>query len=279
MEASWHCTSSLSSAERLEVLNLINRTETRLGREAIDETRRRTVVHGWSGEHWLRHEDGVIAQYALVQGQSPATLEMCGGGLDEELLDLVLTRHEVVDWWTRDCDGAVANAVRTLQLLHLDLPVPEVPVPAGAILRTFVPGHDEVSWLAQNNAAFADHPEQGAWNLDDLEDRIREPWFDPSGFLILDIDGRIAASCWTKVHELYRDRFGEIYVISVDPHFQGHGLGRVMLSQGLASLRRRGVQRAVLFVDADNVNAQRLYRGFGFVLEREDQLLRFRRDQ
>lgn len=277
MDASWHCTSSLSAAERLEVLHLINRTETRLGREALDETRRRTVVHGWPGEHWLLREGDNIVQYALVQGQSHATLEMCGGGLDEALLTLVLDRHEVVDWWTRDCGGSVQHVVRTLQLLHLDLPVPEVSVPEGSVLRTFVPGLDEGGWLAQNNAAFSDHPEQGAWLLDDLEERIREPWFDPSGFLLLEIDGRIAASCWTKVHELHPDRFGEIYVISVDPRFRGHGLGRVMLSQGLVYLRRRGVQRAILFVDADNQSAQQLYGSFGFVLEREDQLLQFRR--
>jgi len=193
------------------------------------------------------------------------------------LLDLVLDRHDLVDWWTRDSDGAQENVVRTLQLLHINLPVPEVRVPDGAVLRTFVAGFDEGAWLAQNNAAFADHPEQGAWLLDDLEDRIHEPWFDPSGFLILDIDGHIAASCWTKVHELHPDRFGEIYVISVDPRYQGHGLGRVMLSQGLHSLRQRGVQRAILFVDADNQSAQRLYRNYGFELEREDQLLRFTR--
>ena len=277
MDVSWHCTRSLSAVERLEVLNLINRTETRLGREAIDETRRRTVVHGSPGEHWLLREGDDVVQYALVQGQSHATVEMCGGGLDEELLELVLSAHEVVDWWARDCDGSQSNVVRTLQLLGLNLPVPEMPVPPEAVVRTFVPGHDEGAWLEQNNAAFADHPEQGAWLLDDLEERIREPWFDPSGFLLLEFDGRIAASCWTKVHELHPDRFGEIYVISVDPSFQGHGLGRVMLSQGLASLRRRGVQRATLFVDADNESAQRLYRNFGFTLDREDHLLQFRR--
>jgi mycothiol synthase len=277
MDASWEHTSTLNAAERLEVLNLINRTETVLGREALDETRRRTVVHGWPGEHWMLHEGQDIVQYALVQGQTHATLEMCGGGFDEALLALVLERHEVVDWWTRDSDGSLDNVVRTLQLLQLNLPVPEVAVPDGASLRTFVPGFDEGGWLAQNNAAFADHPEQGAWLLDDLQERIREPWFDPSGFLLLEIGGRIAASCWTKVHELHPDRFGEIYVISVDPQYQGHGLGRVMLSQGLVSLRRRGVHRAILFVDADNESAQRLYRSFGFTLDREDQLLRFRR--
>ena len=275
MDPTWQCTAALSAAERLEVLDLINRTETALGREALDETRRRTVVHGWRGEHWLERDGGVLAQYALVQGGRHATLEMCGGRFDERLLDLVLETHEVVDWWTRDADRSLENVVRTLQLLSLVLPAPEVPVPDGATLRTFVAGYDEAGWLAQNNAAFADHPEQGAWLHDDLEARIREPWFDPSGFLLLEMGGRIAASCWTKVHELYPERFGEIYVISVDPQFQGRGLGRVMLSQGLASLKLRGVQRAILFVDADNLNAQLLYGSFGFTLEREDQLLRF----
>ncbi len=270
-------TTALSAAERLGVLNLINRTEILLGREALDETRRRTVVHGWRGEHWLMHEGPEIVQYALVQGQDHATLEMCGGGFDEALLTLVLERHDVVDWWTRDSDGAQDNVVRTLQLLAINLPVPEVPVPEGAHLRSFIAGFDDSAWLQQNNSAFADHPEQGAWLLDDLQARIHEPWFDPSGFLILEIDGRIAASCWTKVHELHPDRFGEIYVISVDPSFQGRGLGRVMLAQGLQSLRRRGVHRAILFVDADNLSAQSLYHGFGFELEREDQLLRFSR--
>jgi len=277
MTSSWQHVSTLSVGERLEVLNLINRTETLLGREALDETRRRTVVHGWKADHWLLRDDGELASYALSQGQRHATLEMCGGGFSEELLDEVLGEHEVVDWWTRDSDRTHSNVVRTLQLLFVHLPVPLVEVPPEARLRTFVAGFDDVAWLAQNNAAFSDHPEQGAWLLDDLQDRIHEPWFDPSGFLLLEIDGRIAASCWTKVHELHPDRFGEIYVISVDPAYQGRGLGRVMLTQGLASLRHRGVHRAVLFVDADNHSAQHLYRSLGFTLEREDQLLRFSR--
>ncbi len=278
MDISWQRTMALSAPERLQVLNLINRTEANLGREALDETRRRTVVHGWRGEHWLRCEGSEVVQYALVQGQEHATLEMCGGGFDSTLLDLVLEEHEVVDWWTRDSDGSFENVVRTLQLMTINLPVPVADVPADAVVRNFDAGVDDAAWLAQNNAAFADHPEQGAWRLDDLEERIREPWFDPSGFLVLEIDGRIAASCWTKVHELHPERFGEIYVISVDPAFQGRGLGRVMLTRGLQYLRQRGVHRAVLFVDADNLSAQSLYRSLGFSVEREDQLLRFARD-
>jgi mycothiol synthase len=111
--------------------------------------------------------------------------------------------------------------------------------------------------------------------LSDLAERINEPWFDPSGFLLLEIEDRLAASCWTKVHELHPDRFGEIYVISVHPDFQGRNLGRIMVTQGLASLRKKGVSSAVLFVDQSNVVAKKLYASLGFEVDREDNLVRF----
>ena len=164
------------------------------------------------------------------------------------------------------CIRDSGDPIRTLQLLGLRLPVPAVDVPEGAVLRNFEPGRDEEAWLAQNNAAFADHPEQGAWSRVDLDERTNEPWFDPSGFLLLEIDGKFAASCWTKVHELHPDRFGEIYVVSVDPAFQGRGLGKVMVTQGLAALRKKGVGEAVLFVDESNAGARKLYESLGLSL-------------
>ncbi|HEY1223567.1 MAG TPA: GNAT family N-acetyltransferase, partial [Acidimicrobiales bacterium] len=274
----WQCTSVLSGEQRLEVLNLLNRTEAEFGREAMDEGRRRIVVHGWPGEHWLKYDDATLVQFAEVNGIKHVTVEMCGGGFDAELLEAILERHETIDWWTRGLNRAdQGDPIRTLQLLGLRLPVPVVAVPEGAVLRDFEPGHDEEAWLAQNNAAFADHPEQGAWSRVDLDERTNEPWFDPSGFLLLEIGGKLAASCWTKVHELHPDRFGEIYVISVDPTFQGHGLGKVMVTQGLAALRRKGVSEAVLFVDESNLGARMLYESLGFRLRREDRLLRFSR--
>lgn len=278
MTATWRLTKSLSPEERLDVLHLMNRLETNLGREAIDEARRRVVVHGWSGEHWLCNDDAKLVQYALVMGDDVATLEMVGGGFNTDLLAHVLAMHPVVQWWTRGpVDKAVAagDVVRMLQLLKVHLPVAVEPVPAGALLRNFEPDRDADAWLEQNNAAFAHHPEQGAWSLRDLTERAREPWFDPSGFLVLELEGELAASCWTKVHELHPDRFGEIYVVSVDPRYQGRGLGRVMVTQGLEVLRRKGVADAVLFVDDSNQPAKKLYESLGFALQREDHLIRF----
>ncbi len=278
MIGSWRASTQLSSDQRLEVLNLLNRTETILGREAMDEGRRRIVVHGWPAQHWLKYDGETLVQFALLNGTERATIEMCGGGFDDALLDAVLAERVRIDWWTRGpLDVARGRTIRTLQLLHVKLPVTVLEVPEGATLRNFEPGRDEEAWIAQNNAAFADHPEQGAWLREDLDERTNEPWFDPSGFLLLEIEGKLAGSCWTKVHELHPDRFGEIYVVSVAPTFQGHGLGRVMVTQGLAALRKKGVSDAVLFVDQSNTGARMLYDALGFRLEREDHLLRFER--
>jgi mycothiol synthase len=280
MSETWRRSTELTADQRLEVLNLLNCTESSLGREAIDESRRRIVVHGWSAEHWLRYNHGNLAQYAMVDGVERAQVEMCGGGVEEDLLNNLLSSHVTIDWWTR---GAQSNTVdqgrvtRMLQMLRVDLPVAPISVPTDSRLRNFVPGRDETTWLDQNNAAFADHPEQGAWLPADLDERTHEPWFDPSGFLLLEIDGRLAASCWTKVHELHPDRFGEIYVISVHPDFQGRHLGRVMVTQGLDILHKKGVSRAMLFVDDSNENAKALYHSLGFIVEREDRLVRFER--
>ena len=272
----WESTTSLTSRQRLDVLTWLNYLEVHLGREAIDEARRRAVVHETPAEHWLRYQDGYLAGYAMVSNHSEPSLEMAGGGFDPDLLARVLENHPQVDWWTRGPqarDGG--HDLRTLQFLCVSLPVAVEAVPEGATLRTFDAARDEDAWLAQNNAAFADHPEQGAWHLSDLDERAREPWFDPSGFLVLEMQGELVASCWTKVHELYQERFGEIYVISVHPRFQGRRLGRVMVTQGLAVLRQRGVSTVGLFVDESNLSARALYESLGFALVREDHLTRF----
>ncbi len=277
---SWCSTLALTPEQRLEVLDLFNRTEIELAREAIDEGRRRTVVHRGIGEHWLDLNGDHVRGYALLTPGEPASVEMCGGGVDEHLLHAILARHQSVDWWTRGAYQPLGGTVvRTLQLLRVALPIAlDHPTALSGAVRTFEPDRDAAAWLAQNNAAFADHPEQGAWTERQLDERLREPWFDPSGFFLLDLDGRLAASCWTKVHELHPDRFGEIYVVAVHPDFRGRGLGRMMVLHGLDALRRKGVTSATLFVDESNTAARALYASLGFVLERSDSLIRFSAD-
>jgi mycothiol synthase len=185
-----------------------------------------------------------------------------------------------VRWWVsdpRDEDTQAAathglRAERDLLQMFVPLPVDEAVPPIA--LRSFVPGEDEAAWVEVNNRAFAAHPEQGGWTRKVVEAREAEPWFDPNGFLLHhDPDtGRLAGFVWTKVHDDESPRLGEIYVIAVDPDFGGRKLGRTLTLAGLDWMHRtRGIDRGMLYVDAANGPAVRLYTSIGFTVDHTDR--------
>jgi mycothiol synthase len=200
-----------------------------------------------------------------------------------------LPDDEAITWWshTPDADRPVADALGLVahrSLLQMRRPLPldsSLPYhdstssgPPVAV-RPFAVGVDEAAWLEVNNAAFAWHGEQGGWDLATLQQREREPWFDPSGFLLHERGGRLAAFCWTKLHRDHNDHsealVGEIYVIAVHPDFHGLGLGRALTVAGLRSLHASGATVGMLYVDADNHAAVQLYTALGFATAHTDQ--------
>lgn len=155
----------------------------------------------------------------------------------------------------------------------LPLPGPRHRGGAGGTITTrpFRPGLDEQAWLVVNNLAFEGHPEQGGWDLGTLLQREAEPWFDPDGLLLLESEGRLAGSCWTKIHASTRPPMGEIYVIGVAPEFHGRGWGRALTEAGLDWLAGRGLTTGMLYVDAANLPAVSMYRSMGFVVDHVDR--------
>jgi len=153
-------------------------------------------------------------------------------------------------------------------------PVPAPVLPEAVTLHAFEPGRDDEEWVRVNARAFAEHPDQGAWTLDDLRIRMAEPWFDPAGFLLAVRDGRMLGFHWTKVHGTLRtdalpehdhDPIGEVYVLGVDPSARGLGLGAALTQAGLRYLRGRGLDQVMLYVDESNPRAVALYRDIGFL--------------
>ena len=145
--------------------------------------------------------------------------------------------------------------------------LPEATLPEGVSLRTFVPGQDEDAWLAANRAAFAHHPEQGSLTRADLDARMAEDWFDPSGFLLAeDGQGRLLGFHWTKVHPKHgpHPAIGEVYAVGVAPEAQGMGLGKALTVAGIRHLQGLGLHAVMLYTDADNAAAVSLYRSLGF---------------
>jgi mycothiol synthase len=150
--------------------------------------------------------------------------------------------------------------------------------PPGVQIRTYAGASDDAELLRVNNAAFAQHPEQGGWTEGELAERRNEPWFDPAGlFLAFESEdsqggqaGALLGFHWTKVH-LDRPGLGEVYVLGVDPSAQGRGLGKILTAIGIASLADRLADRenaaeptVMLYVESDNVAAVRTYQSLGF---------------
>lgn len=182
-------------------------------------------------------------------------------------------------WAHGEHPGAVALAhalgftqARVLWQMRRSLlaPLAEPRLPDGVRLRPFVVGVDEPEFLRVNNAAFAWHPEQGGWDLDQVKLREAEPWFDAQGFLLaVDADDRLLGFHWTKVHGdgghgHPHEPIGEVYVLGVDPSARGMHLGAALTLAGLRHLRERGLRQVMLYVEADNDSAVRVYTDLGF---------------
>lgn len=124
---------------------------------------------------------------------------------------------------------------------------------------------DAEALLAIIGRAFAGHPENGDWDLGDLEARFTQDWFDPVGLLIARSASGISGFCWTKVHP---DNVGEIYLLAVDPSAHGTGLGSRLTRRGLSYLKAaRASERAIVYTSVDNEAALKIYERAGFSVE------------
>ena len=232
------------------------------------------------------HDDGRTLGHATVTvGNDSSTISVADA--DAEATTALVTAAldtiagaggGVVHWWvtgataTDEATAASLGLIPGRRLLQMRRQLP-TGLPVTVTTRPFRQGVDEAAWVAVNNRAFAGHPEQGGWTVDTLLAREAEPWFDPAAFLLHERDGRLAAFCWTKLHEPDEstpERLGEIYVIGVDPDFQGLGLGSQLTLAGLEAIVARGVETAMLYVDSANTTAVAMYERLGFTVHRVD---------
>ncbi len=248
---------------------------------------------GRGSAHWLttrRDLRGVAVAVAADPAEVVVDPDFRGRGLGTGLVRSAVDRQGGV-WAYGDLPAAARVAdrlglARGRVLLQLRRRVdpdgagPDIELPAGIGLRTFVPGRDEEAFLAVNARAFAWHPEQGRLDLDGLRADLAQPWFDPEGFFLAVRGDEVVGFHWTKVHPVdptpgagepsdqpagRLGPVGEVYVIGVDPAAGVRGLGTPLTAAGLEYFHRCGIGTVMLYVEGDNDRALRLYERFGFV--------------
>jgi mycothiol synthase len=219
-----------------------------------------------------------------------------GSGIGSELLKsaIEVCGNKIRLWSHGDLPQARALAqannfimVRTVIQMSKDL-TKVSPVNCDYQIRSFLPDLDNKAWLALNNLAFTNHPEQGNWSEADLLIRLDEDWFDEKGFFVAQDKDQLIGFCWTKIHgghshshlagEDHHDHapIGEIYVTAVSNKYSGKGIGKALTITGLNYLKYQGLNSAMLYVDEDNQAAFNLYKLLGFVESGKDVLYKLK---
>lgn len=287
----------LNAGEQEGVLALISAATEQDGIPPIAEHIVLHLRHGGDKDdrHLIVLEEGEIVGYAhidltdKVAGSSAELVirpRLRGKGLGRALLEEICSITSPRLWAHGDLPSAQKLAkdyglvrARTVIQMRRSLNQPLPMLGNDLKLRSFLPGLDDEAWLALNNRAFAGHPEQGGWTMENLHQRMSESWFDPQGFFIATIPAetgeKLIAFCWTKIHGAHthshdgqeehgHDPIGEIYAMGVDPSYHHKKIGRAITVAGLTHLRRQGLMSAMLYVDAENSNAIKLYKDLGF---------------
>jgi mycothiol synthase len=285
----------LTSEQAEAVLGVLAEAARNDGMQAVSE-QGRLQLRGGRREgvrHFLLTVDDQLIGYAQLEDTDPVEAPAAelvvhpghrgrghGRALGTTLLDASGRRLRM---WAHGGKSAARHLAQVLGLAlfrelrqlrrPLDLrDIPEPVYPAGVTVRTFRPGEDDAAWLAVNAAAFAHHPEQGSLTQRDLDDRKAEPWFDPKGFFLAERDGGIIGFHWTKIHA--EEQLGEVYVVGIRPDAQGGGLGKALTATGLRHLAAQGMPTAMLYVDADNTAALRVYEQLNFATHEVDLMYR-----
>ncbi|MEU7317082.1 mycothiol synthase [Streptomyces sp. NPDC007083] len=287
----------VSADDVREVQALIDAAAREDGQPAVSEQGRLQLRGGSRPgvRHLLLHGgDGALSGYAQLEDTDPVEApagELVvaptrrGNGYGRRLGQALLEQsgrrlrvwahggHPAARHLAQSLGMTLFRELRQLRRPLAGLELPDPVLPHGVTVRAFRPGEDDAAWLALNAAAFAHHPEQGTLTQRDLDDRKAEPWFDPVGFFLAERDGKLVGFHWTKVHSA--EELGEVYVLGVDPGEQGGGLGKALTTIGLRYLAdERGLPTAMLYVDADNGAAVRVYEGLGFRTHETDLMYR-----
>lgn len=149
-------------------------------------------------------------------------------------------------------------------------PIDEPQFPEGFKLRTVEPEKDATLWVEMFNQTFIDHWNHHDVTIEEYQHEIQDPdYCSELDLIAIAPDGTFAAFCESHIYSEDNKRNGrnEGWIIGLGTRrgFRQQGLGRAMLLSGMQCLKAKGMDTAILIVDAENPSgALGLYESVGF---------------
>ena len=156
--------------------------------------------------------------------------------------------------------------------------VEPVALPDGVEVRPVEPDQHRAIWAADNEA-FRDHFEHREQTDDDFAAQFGQPELDTSLWRVAwagdEVAGSVQSWIWTDENETLGVRRGWLERISVRRPWRRRGLARALIASALIELRERGMDEAMLGVDAENpTGALSVYESVGFVVKQRSSSFR-----
>ncbi len=158
------------------------------------------------------------------------------------------------------------NAERYSYLLvRGDLEVPEVVLPEGYSIKPLQIGKDEEAWCKVRNESFAKLLGSETPMTPDMVVKMNsgEEYLEGGAMILYNEERPVG------VVRAAKDEYEDLPIVNIGPlaiipEYQGKGLGRMLLREGVRFGREKGYSRTVLCVNAENDRAKALYEQEGF---------------
>ena len=150
----------------------------------------------------------------------------------------------------------------------LSEPMPTVGLPDGVVIRPIDP-NDQRRIFDAESEAFRDHWGTREWTDADLERMLADPNYEPSLWRVAWAGDEVVGVVATVVLEAENAELGAkrgwLDRISVRRPWRRQGVASALIVSAMAGLRERGLDTAMLGVDAENpTGATRVYEALGF---------------
>ena len=236
---------------------------------------------------FIAERDGKAVGYAIVSYEPPISRAVASGGVLEthrgkgigRALMQAVVEHAArlgVDVLNVEAGVTHSTAQHLLESHGMEVvkslwkmrwegaSLPDVDLPPSFAVRSLVAGQDEATLTDLQNIAFSENWGFSPNTVEQISARVANNRGGPESIIFITEDGEPAAYNWTMFMPDGDGASGVVSMTGVHPRLRGRGIGKAVVTAGIAYLVERGASTVDLEVDAENTPARELYLKLGF---------------